>query len=76
MLNGFVPQSPRDRLKTLKSFRSIFIEEVSNGKKTVVLNNKLNVSKIKIQDKKKCKIFHKRDKREKFIIMKMKLEKY
>lgn len=33
MINGFMPQSPLEKAKTLKSFRSMFIEDVTNGKK-------------------------------------------
>ncbi|QEN03326.1 hypothetical protein EW093_00930 [Thiospirochaeta perfilievii] len=34
MLNGFIPQRPKDKVKMLKSYRNLYIKEVSDGKKT------------------------------------------
>ena len=51
MMSGFVPQKPWERRKTLKSFRPMFIKEVTNGKKTEW--SQLNpIEKMKVE--KKC----------------------
>lgn len=49
-MSRFRPQTPWEKQRTLKSFRPMFIEEVTKGKKTEW--NQLNfIEKIKVDQK-------------------------